>query len=98
MENKILLCPLVSYDLDRSIRAIKSCFTQKDHELLYGVHVVINSQDSDFTSEISKYCEDSEIEYSITQSDGTPGNGKNSVLEIFQNSDYTHLSQLDGDD
>lgn len=98
MENKILLCPLVSYDLNRSIRAIKSCFTQKDHKLLYGVHVVINSQDLDFTSEISKYCNDNVIEYSITQSDGTPGTGKNSVLEIFQNSDYTHLSQLDGDD
>jgi hypothetical protein len=98
MENKILLCPLVSYDLDRSIRAIKSCFTQKDHELVYGVHVVINSQDTDFTLEISKYCDDNEIKYSITKSDGTPGTGKNSVLEIFQNSEYTHLSQLDGDD
>jgi len=98
MKNKVLLSPLVSEDLPRSVRAIKSCFIQQHHNLEFDVHVVINSQDNDFIIEIEKYCGDNKIQYTISESDGTPSTGKNSVFDVFKNSDCTHLSQLDGDD
>ena len=98
MKPKILLCPLVSEDTYRSIRAIKSCFNQKEHSLEHGVHVVVNSSDEVFVKSIEDYCIQNSIEYSITKSDGTAATGKNSVLDYFSKTEYTHLSQLDGDD
>ena len=98
MKPKILLCPLVSEDYDRAVRAIRSAYNQKRHNLLFSVHVVINSQDDDFIQNIVKYCKFNNIPHSVTESDGTPSTGKNAVFDVFKESDCTHLSQLDGDD
>jgi hypothetical protein len=98
MQTKILMCPLVSEDLWRAIRAIRSSFHQLNHNLLYGVHVVINSLDQEFIDGIVEFCESNNIQHSVTQSDGTPSTGKNAVFDVFKNSDFTHLAQLDGDD
>jgi hypothetical protein len=46
---KIMLCPLVTDDYPRAERAIRSAFTQRNHNLDYGVHVVINSKNPIFT-------------------------------------------------
>ena len=98
MDFKLLLSPLVSYDINRSIRAIKSCFLQRDFSIPYGVHVVINSLDENLISEVSEYCRNNKIDYTVTPSDGTPSTGKNWVFKIFEQSEFTHLAQLDGDD
>lgn len=98
MKPKILLCPLVTDDYPRAERAIRSAFMQKFHDLEFGVHVVINSQNLIFIHKIKNYCEYHKIPYSVTESDGTPSTGKNAVFDVFKNSDYTHMSQLDGDD
>jgi hypothetical protein len=95
---KILLCPLVSSDYKRSVRSIKSCLHQKEIKIPYEVHVVINSTDEIFISEIKNYCSENLIKYSITECDGTAANGKNSVFEVFNQTDFTHVCQLDGDD
>lgn len=98
MEFKVLLCPLVSSDLKRSIRCVNSAFNQKNHYLIYGVHVVINSLDIEFIGDMSSFCDNNGINYTITESNGTPSKGKNSVFDIFNKSEFTHMSQLDGDD
>lgn len=98
MQTKVLMCPLVSEDLWRAIRAIRSSFHQLNHNLLYGVHVVINSLDQRFIDSVVEFCESNNIQYSVTKSDGTPSTGKNAVFDVFKNSDFTHLAQLDGDD
>lgn len=98
MNPRILLCPLVSEDFHRSIRAIKSCQYQHSHSLEFGVHVVINSKNPVFIHQVKNYCQYQNIEFSVTESDGSASTGKNSVFDIFQKSNYTHLSQLDGDD
>lgn len=98
MSVKVLLCPLVSDDYERAVRAIKSSFNQYQHNLLYGVHVVINSLDQNFIKNVVEFCELNNVRYSVTESDGTPSTGKNSVFEVFHNSEFTHMSQLDGDD
>ena len=95
---RFMVCPLVSSDLYRAKRAIQSCFNQENHNLSFEVHVVINSQDKDFIDEIVYFCEYQNIKYYITESNGTPSQGKNSVFEIFNKSKFTHLAQLDGDD
>jgi hypothetical protein len=95
---KIMLCPLVTDDYPRAERAIRSAFTQRNHNLDYGVHVVINSKNPIFTHKIKNFCGYKNIPCTVTESDGTAATGKNSVFDIFLNSDYTHLAQLDGDD
>jgi hypothetical protein len=95
---KIMLCPLVTDDYPRAERAIRSAFTQTNHNLDFGVHVVINSQNQIFIHKIKNFCGYKNIPFTITESDGSAATGKNSVFDVFLNSDYTHLSQLDGDD
>jgi hypothetical protein len=98
MEFKVLLCPLVSSDFRRAKRAIQSCLNQKNFQIQYDIHVVINSLDKIFVSQIENYCLENSIKYSITVSDGTASTGKNSVFDVFNRTDYSHLCQLDGDD
>lgn len=98
MQYKILLCPLVTNDYERAVRAIKSCFNQINHEMFFGVHVIINTLDIIFIEQIVEFCNQTNTNYSVTVSDGSPSTGKNSVFDFFKNSNYSHLAQLDGDD
>lgn len=96
---KILVTILVSSDLPRAIRCIKSCEIQKDHNLNYETYVVINTLNKEFEGHMVDYCNWSGKNYIITESDGTPSTGKNSVFEFFnKRTDFTHLVQIDGDD
>lgn len=96
---RVLVTILVSSDLSRAIRCIRSCEIQKDHNLDYETHVIINTLDKEFESQMVDYCNWSGKSFVITKSDGTPSTGKNSVFEIFdKKKEFTHLIQIDGDD
>lgn len=97
-EIKLLICPLVSSDISRAIRCIQTAFNQIDYTIKYEVHPVINTVDNTFVREMASYCEKNKIKYVVTKSDGTPSTGKNTVFEYFMTTDFTHLTQLDGDD
>ena len=60
--------------------------------------VVINTTDKAYEKEASEYCQKVGIEYHITESNSTPGRGKNSLLEKFLESDNDYCVQIDGDD
>ncbi len=60
--------------------------------------VVINTIDNQYERSAVEYCETEGIEYHVTDSDGTAAKGKNSVLELFLNSDNEYMVQVDGDD
>lgn len=60
--------------------------------------VVINSLDEEYIKKAEKYCKDVGIEYHITESNGTPAKGKNSVLDLFLASDNDYCVMVDGDD
>ena len=60
--------------------------------------VVINTLNKDAEKLAAKWCKDRGIEYHITESNGTPAKGKNSVLDIFLKSDDEYMVQIDGDD
>lgn len=59
---------------------------------------VINTLDKEFEKECSQLLHLKRISYHITESNGTPAKGKNSLLEIFKNSDNDYCVQVDGDD
>lgn len=98
MTPKILMCPLVTDDYDRAVRAIRSSFNQKDHNILFAVHVVVNSKDEEFIENITRFCKFNNIRFTVSECDGTPATGKNAVFDVFKQSDCSHMSQLDGDD
>lgn len=60
--------------------------------------VIINTMDKAYEEEASLYCQNAGIEYHITESNSTPGRGKNSLLEKFLESDNDYCVQIDGDD
>lgn len=60
--------------------------------------VVINSLDKEYVDEAAEFCARNNIEHYVTDSDGTPSTGKNSVLKIFLASDYDYMVHVDGDD
>ena len=83
--------------------------TDKDHQHLpvhheksgiplEDMHVVINSLDNHFVNVASHYCSKMGIKYTVTESNGTPSKGKNSVLDIFNESDSDYAVMIDGDD
>ena len=60
--------------------------------------VIINTLDDDYSRSASNYCIQNNIEYYVTESDGTAGTGKNSVMKKFLESDNEYMVQVDGDD
>ena len=62
------------------------------------LHIVINSLDGDYVNSAVDYCESANIEYTVTESDGTAAVGKNTVLDVFTASNNDHMVLVDGDD
>ena len=60
--------------------------------------VIINTVNERSKRDLAQFCEDFDITYHVTESNGTPGKGKNSVLEIFSKSSHDYCVQIDGDD
>lgn len=60
--------------------------------------VIINTTIEHEERDLVQFCNDFDISYTVTKSNGTPGRGKNSVLEIFSKSSHDYCVQIDGDD
>lgn len=60
--------------------------------------VVLNSTDQEYINTAETWCKEQDIEHYITKSDGTPATGKNSVMDLFLNSDNEYMVLVDGDD
>jgi hypothetical protein len=60
--------------------------------------IVINSLSKAYEEKVKAHCEKEEVEYYITESNGTPAKGKNSVLDLFLASDNDYCVLVDGDD
>ena len=59
---------------------------------------VINTLDKQFEKECSQLLHLKRVNYFITESNGTPAKGKNSLLKIFEDSNNDYCVQVDGDD
>jgi hypothetical protein len=96
---KIVICPLVSRDIKRAIRAIKTANNLLPVEnYSFETISIINSKDESFVEEFSHWCKQNRQKYIITESNGTPSKGKNACINFFLNSGYDGLTMLDGDD
>ena len=60
--------------------------------------VVINSTDDLYIAKAYEWCREEGIDVTITESNGRPGKGKNSVLQHFLASECEYMVQIDGDD
>lgn len=60
--------------------------------------VIINSTDDLYVARAYEWCREEGIDVTITDSNGRPGKGKNSVLDHFLKSDNQYMVQIDGDD
>ena len=60
--------------------------------------VVINSTDDLYVAKAYEWCREEGVDVTITESNGKPGKGKNSVLDHFLKSDNQYMVQIDGDD
>jgi len=60
--------------------------------------VVINSLDNEYIEKAKNYCIVKDIKYYITESNGSPSKGKNTLLDIFLESDDDYCVMIDGDD
>lgn len=89
---KFLIGILTSDDTAKLERAIKS--VEGDVDIL----VVANSLDTSYAEKAKEVADRYGCQFIETVSNGTPGRGKQSVLDIFCQSEYDYLIPIDGDD
>lgn len=79
----------------RNLKCLKRHFHSlpKEHTT-----VVINTTLGWYEEQAVEYCRDNNIDYVVTESNGHPGRGKNSVLQHFLGTDEEYMVQIDGDD
>jgi len=101
---KLLVVPLTSGDLTRLKRCVYTVENQipvreKDIQIDYDIKIVVNTKNQEYIQEVMDEFGD-RYHVEVTESDGTPGTGKNSVFDFFrsQKKNYDYLFQIDGDD
>lgn len=96
---KIVVCPLVSRDMSKSIRAVNSArHLTRVAGIEFPVVAIINSMDNKFIDDFAYWCRLNEVEFKVTSSNGTPSKGKNACLKFLRESEYDYMSLFDGDD
>lgn len=96
---KVVVCPLVSRDVPKAIRAVNSIRNMMPTtEVEFSVVAIINSLNTSFISEFREWCDQESVQYKITPSKGTPAAGKNQCLKFFRESQYDGMCMVDGDD
>ncbi len=82
-------------------RAIDSILNQQSHDLDIDILVNVNTLDLNYYKQASKLVNEKypSVQIVQTQSNGRPGMGHNSCIELFRSKqNYTHMFLLDGDD
>ena len=85
---KLLTVVLSSEDLEKT----KRCLTTVGKDAV----LIVNTQNKLYLSEV--FQSDIKHKVFITPSNGTPGKGKQSVLDYFLTTQYSHLTFIDSDD
>ncbi len=85
---KIVTTILTSSDCDACVRAYNSTEGERV--------IIVNTTDECYLTDVSERLPDATV--IDTPSNGTPGQGKQSVIDWFLTSDYDYVIMLDGDD
>lgn len=97
---KLLVTLLTSSKLEYLIISYESVKNQQPLiNFNYDIYIVVNTLNDNYFNEVIKYFNDKDVTIIRTKSNGRPGRGHNSVLEIFnEKKEYDYLFSLDGDD
>lgn len=100
---KFLSIVLTSSKFDLLVRCLKSVINQRKVNFNYQIIVNINTLNEDYyklvCEEIPKLFDMKNIEIVRTLSNGRPGRGHNSCLQLFkERPDYDYMTMIDGDD
>ena len=99
MDKKFLITLLSSSNEKLLKLSYETVINQKNHNLDYDVIIVVNSLNSDYYSDVCEEFSDFDVEIIETESNGKPGKGHNSVMDVFKNhKQYDYLIPIDGDD
>jgi len=76
-----------------------SIINQLNHSINYTIIIVINSLNNNYYNDVINEFKNINVEIIQTQSNGKPGMGHNSCIDIFKNKlQYSYLIHIDGDD
>lgn len=98
--NKKFLITLLTSNNEKLLKlSYETVINQKNHDLDYDVIIVVNSLNVDYYNNVCEEFSDYDVEIIETESNGKPGKGHNSVMNIFKNhKQYDYLIPIDGDD
>ena len=72
---------------------------QKNHNFTYNIIIVVNSLNQNYYHDVSKEFENIDVEIIETKSNGRPGMGHNSCINLFKiRKEYNYMIMIDGDD
>lgn len=91
------MAPLVAILTSRDIKKLERCIDSVQAQSS-DIVVIINSLDDKFQNLAKLLSDRKGIKSIITESNGKPGKGKNSVLEYFLSTNYEYLIPVEGDD
>jgi hypothetical protein len=96
---KFLVAILTSSKPELARLCYDTVIDQRQHTLQLDVVIVVNSLNAAHKSRIERAMEGTGVEIVETASNGTPGQGHNSLLALFQDRvEYDYLIPVDGDD
>jgi hypothetical protein len=99
MDSKFLLCILTSSNEKLLKVSYNSALNQLNHNLDYTIVIVVNSLNESYYNDVYNEFKNIDVEIIQTQSNGKPGMGHNSVINLFKNRiQYQYMLLLDGDD
>ena len=95
----ILITILSSFNEYILYETYNSVINQKNHNLKYNIIIVVNSLNQNYYEDVLKEFENIDVEIIKTVSNGRPGMGHNSCINLFKNrKEYDYLIPIDGDD
>lgn len=96
---KLLITLLTSYNEFILYESYNSIKNQIKHNIDYDIFIVVNSKNDNYYYDVCKVLNNEKIKIVRTESNGRPGMGHNSLINIFKNNyKYDYLLTVDGDD
>lgn len=101
--DKIMIIILTSSQSQYAYRSYHSVINQKTHPFNYDIFINVNTLNKNYINEITEQfkeeIKDNKVTIVETESNGKPGKGHNSVLQLFkEHPEYKYAFYLDGDD
>ena len=81
---KVMIIILTSSQAQYAYRGYQSILQQKKHSFDYDIFINVNTLNKGYIDEIRETFKDAKVTIVETESNGKPGKGHNSVLQLFK--------------